>query len=119
MADPLIVFGPCKRKENSRFPDNGDPGPLVRNKKTKQASNATEKDVPKAPHRRPSVQGSEANDTNTSSQNTSRIVELVDGSDDEATLESDDKNPIDVDVEEDEESADDELGEYLIDVTRN
>jgi hypothetical protein len=106
MEDPLIVSGPRKRKENSWFVDNGDPGPLVRNKKVKLASNAaekpSEKHIPRAQaaeHCHPSVQGLE-----------------------DATLENSDESPIDVNGEEDEpleESADEELGEYLMKVTRN
>jgi hypothetical protein len=87
MEDPLIVSGPRKRKENSCFVDNSDPGPLVRNKKVKQASNAAEKDIAKK-HHHPSVQGSELTTPAHPHPNTSCIVELVDGSDDKATLES-------------------------------
>ena len=126
MADPLIILGPRKRKENSWFADNGDPGPLVRNKKTKLASNATQEYIPSAQHRHPSVQRSEGSDnTNvagqTSSQSTSGVSKPVDGRGDEDSLEDIDKNVIDVDREDKpvEESADDKLGACLIKMSPN
>jgi hypothetical protein len=125
MADlHLIVLGPRKRKDPSRFEDNGDPGPVSRNKKIKPALVATEKPLPRAQQHHPSVQdleaGDEANVAITARQappqNTSGIAEEDNGSGDEAALENDDKNPIDVDEEVDGpvksgESAEDELGE--------
>ena len=121
MAEPLIILGPRKRKENSQFADNGDPGSPVRNKKTKLASNATQNHVPSAQHRHASVHGSEASDnTNvagqTLSQNTNGVTKPVDGQGNEDSLENRDKNVIDVDRADEpvEESADDELGECLI-----
>ena len=42
MADlSLIVLEPCKRKPSSRYENNGDPGPVSRNKKIKTALVAT------------------------------------------------------------------------------
>jgi hypothetical protein len=41
MADLLIILGPCKRKENSHFAENGDPGPLAGNKKVKPTLKST------------------------------------------------------------------------------
>ena len=122
MADPLIILGPWKRKENSWFADNGDPGPLVRNKKTKMASNATQQHVPNAQHRHPSIQGSEAsNDTNMTRQMSSQNMNGTTEHGDEDSHENRDKNVIDVDDVDDpvEESADDELGECLIKITPN
>ena len=120
MADPqLLVFGPCKRKDAARFADNGDPGPVSRNKKTKPSSDNTKKDLPQVQHRHPFAPNLEASgDVNItitarqeSPQNTN-VVLAKDG------VKNDDKNPIDVDDDVDdwedepvEESADEELGE--------
>jgi hypothetical protein len=121
MADAhLIVLGPRKRKDTSRFIDSGDPCPVSRNKKIKPSSVATKKPLP-AQQRPPSVQdleaGDDANITITSRQalpqNTNGIAEEDDGSSDEAALENDEKDPIDVDELDGlvEESAEEELGE--------
>ena len=109
MADPLIILRPRKRKENSWFADNGDPGPLVRNKKTKVASNATQQHVPDAQHCHPSIQGSEAsNNTNITRQMSSQNMNGTTKHGDEDSCENCDKNAIDIDDVDDpvEESAD-------------
>jgi hypothetical protein len=128
MANPLIISGPRKRKENSRFVENANPGPLPRNKKAKVAKptpNSTVEHVPMAKrqekHPQPDLE-EDANATLTtqqvSPQNTDCTSKGVDGRNDEDSLESSDedpsKEPIDVDAsgEEDvEECADDKLGE--------
>ena len=105
MADSqLIVFGPRKRKENSRFADNGDPGPLPRVKKAKMTTKTATENVP-------TCQGSP--------KSTDRFSKGVDGGNtDEDSPENNSEDPcegpIDVDEEEEEileESVDEELGE--------
>jgi hypothetical protein len=93
---------------------------VSRNKKIKPSSVATKKPLP-AQQRPPSVQdleaGDDANITITSRQalpqNTNGIAEEDNGSSDEAALENDEKDPIDVDELDGlvEESAEEELGE--------
>lgn len=104
MADSrLIVFGPRKRKENSRFADNGDPGPLPRVKKAKMTTKSATENVPMC-------QGSP--------KSTDQFSKGVDGGNaDEDSLENNSEDPcegpIDVDEEVDEileESVDEELG---------
>jgi len=116
MADSqLIVLGPRKRKDTARFKDNGDPGPVSRNKKPKPASDAcldsTKKDVPKTQNLRA---GDDANVTITAGQASPNTDVVDSGAED--SVENDDENPIEVDDDslEDEvfeESAEEELGE--------
>lgn len=125
MADlSLIVLEPRKRKPSTCYEDNGDPGPVSRNKKIKTASVATKQPLPKAQQHHSLVQDFEAGDEanfaiaagQAPPQNVNSIVEGNASGDEEASLENDETNPIDVDDEVDGpvnagESAEDELGE--------
>lgn len=121
MADPqLIVFGPRKRKDAARFADNGDPSPVSRNKKTKPSldttKDTTKKDLLRAQHRHPLAQNLRAgDDVNVVRQASPQNTDIDDIIEAEDAVENDDQNPIEVEDDwEDEESADEELGESLI-----